>query len=501
MNGIKYTLGIDLGSSSIKVAIVNAADGIAIGQGKYPETEMEIQAPHPGWAEQSPEYWWVCTQKAIQLACEQAKIPAHQISAIGIAYQMHGLVTIDSHGKVIRPSIIWCDSRATEIGRKASQQLTESKKAALLNSFGNFTASKLGWIKENEQQLYATIDRIFLPGDYLAFRFSGIPQTTIGGLSEGIFWDFEKKHRSAVTSRIFDFDASFFPEVVPTVGFQCEVSQEASELTGIPKGTPITYRAGDQPNNALSLGVFENGEVAATGGTSGVVYAVTDQLIYDPSERINAFAHTNYSAENQRIGLLMCINGTGIQYAWLRKLLAPNSSYEELEQKAQSAPIGAKGLVALPFGNGAERIFQNQPVGAHLNGIDFNRHGVEELLRAGLEGIAFTFQYGLDCLATMGCNFKTLKVGNDNLFQSTVFSKTLATLSGCDIEVYNTSGAEGAARAAAVGAGITENMESYQPYLEKVQVYEPDPHWEGVREIYSNWENQLKKQVQIDKKL
>ena len=493
-----YTLGIDLGSSSVKVAIVNAVDGIALAQSKYPETEMEIQAPHPSWAEQSPDYWWSCTLKAIEQVFKKSNIASHQISGIGISYQMHGLVTIDREGQVIRPSIIWCDGRATAIGRNASQRLSSLERAALLNSYGNFTASKLAWVKENEPQLYQAIDQILLPGDYLAYRFSGIPQTTIGGLSEGIFWDFEKKERSAVTSRIFDFDSSLFPEVVPTIGLQAKVSQKASEITGIPVGTPITYRAGDQPNNALSLGVFEPGEVAATGGTSGVVYAVTDRLIFDPTERINAFAHVNYSAEQQRIGLLMCINGTGIQYAWLRKLLAPNSTYEELEQKAQSVPIGAKGLTALPFGNGAERIFQNQPIGAHLNGIDFNRHGAEDLLRAGIEGIAFTFQYGLDCLTTMGCQFKSLKVGNDNLFQSTIFSKTLATLSGCTIEVYNTSGAEGAARAAAVGAGISENMESYQPYLQKVEVYEPDPKWEGVREIYGNWENQLRKQVQID---
>lgn len=498
MNGMKYTLGIDLGSSSVKVAIVNTADGVALASSKYPETEMEIQAPYPDWAEQSPEFWWSCTVQAIKQVCEKSKINPNQISAIGIAYQMHGLVAIDQTGKTIRPSIIWCDSRATDIGKNASIQLTELERAALLNSFGNFTATKLAWVKEHEPQLYSAIDHILLPGDYLAFRFSGIPQTTIGGLSEGIFWDFEKKERSKVTDRIFGFPPSIFPEIVPTIGFQCEVSQLASELTGIPAGTPITYRAGDQPNNALSLGVFENGEVAATGGTSGVVYAVTDELIFDPTERINAFAHVNYAPEQQRIGLLMCINGTGIQYAWLRKLLAPNSSYEELEQRAQSVPIGAKGLIALPFGNGAERIFQNQPVGAHINGIDFNRHGAEDLLRAGLEGIAFTFQYGLDCLANMGCHFKTLKVGNDNLFQSTIFSKTLATLSGCAIEVYNTSGAEGAARAAAVGAGISENMESYQPHLEKIKIYEPDPKWEGVRTIYSNWENQLRKQVQID---
>lgn len=498
MNGMKYTLGIDLGSSSIKVAIINAADGTALATSRFPKTEMEIQAPHSGWAEQSPEFWWSCTLKAIDQACKESKIAPNQISAIGIAYQMHGLVAIDRAGKVIRPSIIWCDSRATAIGKKASEQLSETQRAALLNSFGNFTAAKLAWIKEHEPLNYSAIDQIFLPGDYLAYRFSGVSQTTIGGLSEGIFWDFDKRERSSVTDRIFDFHPSLFPEVVPTVGLQCKVHQEASDLTGISVGTPITYRAGDQPNNALSLGVFESGEVAATGGTSGVVYAVTDQLIFDPTERINAFAHVNYTLEQPRIGLLMCINGTGIQYAWLRKLLAPNTSYEELEQIARSAPIGAKGLTALPFGNGAERIFQNQTVGGHLNGIDFNRHGMEDLLRAGLEGIAFTFQYGLDCLTTLGCQVKSLKVGNDNLFQSTIFSKTLATLSGCEIQVYKTSGAEGAAQAAAVGADIIDRLDYYQTYLEKVQVYEPDPNWESVRDIYSEWENQLKKQVQID---
>ena len=488
-------LGLDVGSSSVKASLINSETGISVASEKYPDVEMDISSPYFGWAEQDPEYWWECVLQVIQRVCSKSEFSPRQIEAIGISYQMHGLVALDSNGKPVRPSIIWCDSRAAQIGNEARNKIGNKTVSHLLNSPGNFTSSKLRWVKINEPEIYNRIDSIMLPGDYIAYRLTNEIRTTVGGLSEGIFWDFKENCISKEVLKIYEFDSALLPEVVPTIGIQSLVSSEGEKLTGIKTGTPITYRAGDQPNNAMSLGVMEPGEIAATGGTSGVVYAVTDQLICDPSERINTFAHVNHSDSFNRLGMLMCINGTGIQYAWLRRILDPSKSYHELEKIANEAKPGSDGLIALPFGNGAERIFNNKIIGGQLSHLDFNRHGVSHLLRAGLEGIAFTFQYGLECLKELGFQSRKMRVGNDNLFQSQIFSDTLATLSGCQIDVYNTSGAEGAARAAAVGAGLKDSLKSYQSSLEKIKTYSPLHDSDEYHNAYLSWKEELKKHI------
>lgn len=488
-------LGLDVGSSSVKASLLDSDSGRSLASEKYPELEMEISSPQSGWAEQNPEYWWECVNQAIQKVCSKSKVPPEQIQSIGISYQMHGLVALDELGKPVRPSIIWCDSRAAQLGKDAGNKIGDKTVSHLLNSPGNFTSSKLRWVKLNEPDMYQRIHSVMLPGDYIAFRLTNEINTTIGGLSEGIFWDFKQNKISPEVLDVYEIDQKLLPPLVPTIGIQSLVSAEGEKLTGIKKGTPIAYRAGDQPNNAMSLGVMEPGAIAATGGTSGVVYAVTDQLISDPSERINSFAHVNHSEHSKRIGLLMCINGTGIQYAWLRRILDPAKGYDELEKKAQEVKPGSDGLIALPFGNGAERIFNNKIIGGHLSQLDFNRHGASHLLRAGLEGIAFTFQYGLECLKELGFHAENMRVGNDNLFQSQIFSETLATLSGCQIDVYNTSGAEGAARAAAVGAGLKDSLKSYQPSLEKINSYAPLIDSDEYHNAYLSWKEELKKHI------
>lgn len=493
-----YYIGFDIGSSSIKAALVLINTGKSIGVVQEPETEMEMLALKNGWAEQHPDDWWKHICKAIAQLKKTYKVEASEIKGIGISYQMHGLVLVDKTGKPLRNSIIWCDSRAVEIGNLAFKTLGEDKCTAhLLNSPANFTASKLKWVKENEPEIYNQIYKFMLPGDYIAYKFSNSINTTVSGLSEGIFWDFKKDTVADFLLDYYGVDSSMVPQIVATFGHQSTVDDQGAKESGLAVGTPILYRAGDQPNNALSLNVFNPGEVAATGGTSGVVYAVTDNLSGKESTRVNNFAHVNYTKIKPRIGKLLNINGAGIQYRWLLNNLAV-SSYEEMNQLAASISIGSDGVCMLPFGNGAERMLNNLDLGTRLVNINLNNHHKAHLCRAALEGIAFSFVYGMEILTADGITVNVIRAGNDNLFRSKIFADTVATLIGYDIEIYNTTGAIGAARA----AGLHNNdFETYGKLVmdnDYVMTYRPEKDKKAYEKAYEIWKKEL--ELVINKK-
>jgi xylulokinase len=486
-----YYLGLDIGSSSIKVALVEIATGKSLGVVQEPETEMSMQALKNGWAEQKPEDWWQHSCKAIQKLKKKTNISRTQIKGIGISYQMHGLVLVDKEGTPLRKSIIWCDSRAVEIGHNAFAEIgTEKCTVHLLNSPANFTASKLKWVKENEPEVYKKAHKFMLPGDYIAFRFSNRINTTISGLSEGVFWDFKNDSIADFLLDYYQLDAHLVPDIVPTFGLQSKVDAKGEEESGIAAGTPIFYRAGDQPNNALSLNVFNPGEVAATGGTSGVVYAVTDNLSGKESTRVNNFAHVNYTKNNPRIGKLLNINGAGIQYRWLLNNLAVNS-YEEMNNLAGEIPVGSDGVCMLPFGNGAERMLNNKDIGTRLVNVNLNNHHKAHICRAALEGIAFSFVYGIEILKSDGIKAKVIRAGNDNLFRSEIFANTVATLIGQEIEIYNTTGAIGAARAAGLHEGDFDTFGKLIMNNDHVMTFMPFKDKEPYIKAYQKWKKEL----------
>lgn len=498
-----YLLGIDLGSSSVKAALVDADTGRIAATGQYPPAEMAINAPQAGWAEQDPEAWWDAAQKAVTAAMAEAGAAAGDVQAIGVAYQMHGLVCLDAEGRSLRPSIIWCDSRAIAIGDAALVALGEEKcLSTLLNSPGNFTASKLRWVQQNEPDVFAKIDRVCLPGDYLAARMTGDVTTTVSGLSESMFWDFSKNQPAAFLLEHYGIAADTLAPLVPTFGDQGKLTADAAALLGLAAGTPVTYRAGDQPNNALSLNVLNAGEVAATAGTSGVVYGVSDTIQYDPQSRINSFAHVNHPpdarGENKdaRIGLLLCINGSGIANAWAKRLVGGAKDYAGLNELAEQAPVGSDGLCVLPFGNGGERMLGNAKVGGHLGFADFNRHGPAHVARAVQEGIAFSFGYGMNILRDTGVDLGVIRAGKANLFLSPLFRQTLANVADTRIELYDTDGAVGAARGAGIGAGVYASPEEAFATLEQVGVTEPDQAARAAtHDAYQRWAAYLDSQL------
>ncbi len=485
-----YYIGYDIGSSSIKVALVDAKSGANIITKNEPEVEMEILAVQKDWAEQDPEMWWnyICT--ATQKVIAESKIDASKIAGIGISYQMHGLVVVDKQLKSLRNSIIWCDSRAVEIGNKAFTDLEEKCTTHLLNSPGNFTASKLKWVKDNEPEIYQKIYKYMLPGDFIAAKLSGKVCTTKNSLSEGILWDYKENKVADWLLEYYGISPDLTPKVVDNFTNQGEVSKQASEKTGLPEGIPVVYRAGDQTNNALSLNVFKPGEVASTGGTSGVIYAVTDQLKSKESIRINNFAHINVAATDKNVGKLLCINGSGIQYRWLLNNLDV-SSYQEMNQKASEVAVGSEGVVILPFGNGAERMLNNRNIDAHIINLNFNIHNKAHLCRAALEGIAFSFVYGMEILKNDNAKIDVIRAGNDNLYRSEIFSKTVATLIGQEIEIYNTTGAIGAARAVGLRNGDFKTFGENITKNDHVMTFEPLKNKAVYEEAYQNWKTEL----------
>ena len=487
-----YSIGYDIGSSSIKASLVEYDSGKVVAGIKYPDDEMKINSEKKGWAEQDPNLWWDYVCQATKEIIEKFNINPELVKTIGIAYQMHGLVIVDENFQILRPSIIWCDSRAVQIGENAFLKLgTKYCKEHLFNSPANFTASKLRWVKENEPNVFRKIKKFMLPGDYIAFKFSGKVNSTVCGLSEGIFWDFKNKSVSEEILKIYDISSELVPDIVPTFGVQSTVDKKGSMESGLAEGTKITYRAGDQPNNAMSLGVLNPGQVAATGGTSGVVYGISNGKFVKEMTRINNFAHVSYTSKNPLVGKLLNINGAGIQYSWLKRLIGANS-YEDMNNMAKTVPIGSEDLMVYPFGNGSERIFENKILNTNLKNINLNIHSSAHLCRATLEGIAFAFFYGIEILKNDEIEIKVLKVGNDNLFRSEVFINTIASLINAPIERYNTTGAVGAARASSVVNNNISDLSNKITSQDFVDSVKPDKDLKKYKEAYNKWKYNLK---------
>ncbi|MFM6975549.1 MAG: xylulokinase [Sphingobacteriaceae bacterium] len=482
-----YFLGIDVGTSAVKVTVLNAETRQVVQTAQYPETEAEIIAHQPGWAEQDPEQWWIFTQKAIQKAHVGQKYRPDEIKAIGIAYQMHGLVLVNQDQKVLRNAIIWCDSRAVAIGEKAFQDLGEQYCLnSLLNSPGNFTAAKLAWVKQNEPHIYKQIHKVMLPGDFIAMKLSGEITTSISALSEGIFWDFKKNQLSAEVLNYFGFAQEHFPEIKPVFSEHGRLKADKAQELQLSPHIPITYKSGDQPNNALSLNVTRPGEVAATAGTSGVIYGVSDQLVHDSQSRVNTFAHVNYDPQQIRTGILLCINGTGSLNSWTKKVMGGPLSYSEMNTQAAQVPIGSQGISVLPFGNGAERMLNNKQIGAQIYGLDFNQHSQAHLFRAMQEGIAFAFRYGLDIMRENGMHPAVIKAGKANLFLSQVFAEAFVGATGVPVALSDNNASLGAALGAGIGNRFYSTADEAFSSSCQQQIIEPK-NTQQYEDSYQQW--------------
>lgn len=492
-----HFLGIDLGSSSVKLSVFNAEIGVEVNSVTLPETEMEIKAPQFGWAEQDPDLWWKYVKEGLGQISRNG-FDLKKIKAIGIAYQMHGLVLVDKNLKPIRPAIIWCDSRAVKIGNKTYQTIgTDRSQEMILGSPGNFTASKLKWVKVNEPENYRKAKFFMLSGDYIAAKLSETAQISESGLSEAALWNFKEDRLATEVLDAMDIDEKLVPEIVPNFGEQVKIDANIASELGLNTETTITYRAGDQPNNAFSLNVLKPGDIATTAGTSAVVYSVSDENIADRESRINTFLHVNNSVEQKRNGVMLCINGSGILYQWLRKLFSEGNKeiifYEHLNQLAASVKPGSEDLRFYPFGNGVERIFGNKKVNSGIENLNFNIHKNPHITRAACEGIVFAMNYGFEIMKDLGVKGNTIKAGKANLFLSPVFREIFCNTTNMGLELYDTSGAQGAARGAALGYGFYQTENEAFSDLRCLETFQPEKALrEQYLEIYQSWKENIR---------
>ncbi|MFD2743433.1 MULTISPECIES: xylulokinase [Sphingobacterium] len=494
-------LGIDLGTSSIKISVVDHESQKTLASVSYPDEESPIQSAQAGWAEQDPNMWWEHIKMGIQKAHSKGAYNPNDIKYIGIAYQMHGLVLLDSQGNTLRNAIIWCDSRAVPIGQKAFRELGEQAILQThLNSPGNFTASKFKWVQENEPEIYRKTKHLLLPGDFVSYRLTGEYCTTHSALSEGVLWDFSKNSLSKTILDHYKLDTSVIPAIHPVFDDHGRILPTIADELGLAHDVHVTYKAGDQPNNALSLNVMQAGEVAATAGTSGVIYGVSDDLVYDKQSRVNTFAHVNHREDATRTGVLLCINGTGILYNWIRKIAGGGLSYDEINQIAAEAPVGAQDLRIFPFGNGAERMLNDRMIQASIMDIDFNRHDRASLFRAAQEGIAFAFRYGLDIMRENGMIPKVIRAGHANLFRSAVFRSSFVATTNTPLELYQNDGSVGAALGAGIGAHAYRDAQEALGGLQRIADFAPEPVLcDQYEALYQGWKEELIKKLNIKK--
>jgi xylulokinase len=493
-----YLLGYDIGSSFIKASLIDSGTGQLVATATSPEKELQIHAPQSGWAEQDPEIWWKHVKLSTTRILSRVSIDTSEIKAIGLSYQMHGLVLVNNKFEVIRPAIIWSDSRAVNIGQQAFSSIGQKIcLSTLLNSPGNFTASKLKWVMLNEPENYQKTFKAMLPGDYIAMKMTGIISTTPSGLSEGIMWDFLHNKLANIVLDYYGISPEIIPDIVPTFSVQGELTSQAAQELGLRKGTKVSYRAGDQPNNALSLNVLHLGGAATTAGTSGVIYGVIDQPAYDPKSRVNTFIHVNHNQHNPSYGVLLCINGCGILYSWLKNKIfsigSDNLTYKQMDRLSSQSPPGSEGLLIFPFGNGAERTLENQNIGGTIQNLDFNIHDQKHLLRAAQEGIVFALNYGLDIMKSMGLDISTVKAGKVNQFSSSLFREIFSTVTGTKLELYETDGSQGAARGAGLGIGIYQTFDDAFVGLKAHSITYPDKSiYNFYQDIYHKWLSLLK---------
>ena len=487
-------LGIDIGTSSIKVSIIDVESKKCIASAQYPENEQEIISKQPGWAEQSPNDWWENVQLAILKAHSTKKYNPKDIIAIGIAYQMHGLVIVDKNQEVLRDAIIWCDSRAVNIGNESFEKIGKSTCLShMLNSPANFTASKLAWVKENEPDVFNQVDKVMLPGDFVCMKLTGEITTTISALSEGVFWDFKNNEISKDILKSYSFDINLFPKIKPVFYEHGYLLDSVSEKLSLKANIPVSYKSGDQPNNALSLNVLKPGEIAANAGTSGVIYGVSDELTYDQQSRVNTFAHVNYTTEQKNVGVLLCINGTGILNSWAKNNISEGLSYSGMNDAGMKVKLGSDGLRILPFGNGAERMLNNKIVGAHFHNLDFNLHSKAHIFRAIQEGIAFAFRYGLDIMRENGMNPNVIRAGKANMFLSGLFTEAFVNATNVPVELFENDGSVGAALGAGMGAKVFNSKEAFSN-IKPIELIQPSVS-DQYESIYQDWKLLLDKQI------
>ena len=475
-------LGIDVGTGGTRAVLIDASGKVVAS---YATEHAPFQSAFPGWAEQDPEDWWRATQQAIRAVLVAAACKPADIDAIGLTGQMHGAVLLDAEGNVLRPSLIWCDTRSAPqcdwlhatLGRERVIELTCNP------ALPNFTLTKILWVREHEPQVFARIARILCPKDYIRFRLSGVYAMDVQEASGTLLLDVTHRRWSQPMAEASGVPMEWLPQLFESAEICAALSTPAAAATGLQAGTPIVAGAGDQGAGAVGMGILKPGSVSATIGTSGVVFAATDQPVRDPLGRLHTFCH----AVAGRWHVMGVTQAAGLSLRWFRDAISAGmqgapASYEQLMALAASAPAGSDGVFWAPYLFGERTPHLDPEVRAAFIGLSAS-HGQAHLVRAVLEGVAYSLRDTFTLFGELGIPVRGVRLGGGGA-RGPLWRQIQADVYGRAVEILTAEegAAYGAALLAGVGAGAWPNVDTAcESSIRVAETIQPDA---DARDVY-----------------
>jgi len=447
-----YLIGIDASTTATKALLIDDRGEIVA----VAATEYDFQTPHPLWSEQDPALWWDGAVASVRRVLAESGIDPAAVVGVGLTGQMHGLVLVDAAGQVLRPSILWNDQRTASQCDEIRARLGKSELVRITgnDALTGFTAPKILWVQENEPDVYARIHKILLPKDYVRYRLTGDFATDRAGAGGTLLVELATRDWSPTVVEALGLRPEWLPPTHEGTQITGVVSAAAAEATGLRAGTPVVGGGGDQAAQATGVGAVEEGIVALTLGTSGVVFATADKPFYQPEGRLHAFPHA-LPGKWHLMGVMLSAAGS---LRWYRDTLAPGAAYDDLLAPAAAIPAGSDGLLFLPYLTG-ERTPHPDPLarGAFV-GLTV-RHTQPHLTRSVLEGVAFGLRDSFELMKDAGLSaIRQVRVSGGGA-RSPLWRQILADVLGSELVTVNTTegAAFGAALLAGVGAGIWSN--------------------------------------------
>ncbi len=448
-------LGIDVGTGGTRALIIDGRGRILASA---TEEHEPFASPKVGWAEQRPEDWWRATRIAVAKAIAQGGLRQEQISCVGFSGQMHGAVMLDSASEVVRPALIWCDVRTEKQCKDLSEKIGWERLIQLTANppLENFTLTKLLWVRENEPENWKRVRSVMLPKDYVRFRLTGERAIDVADASGTLMLDVARRKWSAEVLKAVEIDAALLSTLYESPQVCGQVSAIGAEATGLAAGTPVVAGGGDQSAGALGMGIVAPGAVSATIGTSGVVFASTDQPVNDPQGRLHTFCH----AVPGRWHIMGVTQAAGLSLRWFRDRFTTSvggngiDPYDQLTAEATSIPPGSDGLLWAPYLMGERTPHLDPNARGALVGLTAS-HTRAHVVRAILEGVAFSLKDTFTILNEMKIPVKSIRLGGGGA-RSALWRQIQADVYGQEVEIVEAE--EGAAYGAAILAGVGVKM-------------------------------------------
>ena len=448
-------LGIDVGTGGTRAVLLDQA-GRVLGAATAEHAPMA--SPQLGWAEQDPRDWWRAARIAIRECLVKASAKANEVAAIGLSGQMHGLVMLDENGEVLRPALLWCDQRT----EKECQGITERVGAKRLielvanPALTGFTLPKIWWVRAHEPQVWARARSLMLPKDYVRFKLTGARATDVADASGTLLFDVVNRRWSSEMLQASDLQPEILPQVFESPEITGRVSKDGAAASSLQEGTPVVAGGGDQAAGAVGMGIVEPGNVSATIGTSGVVFAATSRPVVEPQGRIHTFCH----AIPGRWHVMGVTQGAGLSLRWFRDQFCVGASYDELMKEAAAAPAGADGLLWTPYLMGERTPHLDPNARGALVGLTA-QHTRAHVIRAILEGVAFSLRDTFTIFRDLGVPVKSIRLGGGGA-RSPLWQQIQADVYGMRVDLIaaEEGAAYGAALLAGVGAGVWPSVET-----------------------------------------